>query len=164
LFGGACRLGCASPAWGACRFQNDEIVNPFEAGCGDVILTYTETDNTGNNIALGYPVPIPVDSLTPVDGFRAYQSLFERHQALLTLHNEVDGEVVGRTVADREIWAYRVGDDDSTTSDGFAEAAVLVNGGIHAREWRRRRRSPVSSRRWSTARPTVDSSSTWSRT
>ena len=132
---GACLLGCASPAWGACRFQRDEIVNPFEPGCGDVMLTYTETDNTGNNIALGYPVPIPVDSLTPVDGFRAYQSLFERHQSLLVTHDEVDGEVVGQTVAGRDIWAYLVGDDDSTTSDGFAEGAVLVNGGIHAREW-----------------------------
>ena len=67
---GACLLGGAPAAWGACQFQNDEIVNPFEPGCGDVLLTYTETDNTGNNIALGYPVPIPVYSLTPVDGFR----------------------------------------------------------------------------------------------
>ena len=60
---GACLLGAAPAAWGVCQFQNDEIVNPFEPGCGDVMLTYTETDNTGNHIALGYPVPIPVDSL-----------------------------------------------------------------------------------------------------
>ena len=80
-------------------------------------------------------MPIPVESLTPVDGFRTYASLFARHQSLLTLHDEVDGQVVGRTVADREIWAYRVGDTDATTADGFPEGSVLVNGGIHAREW-----------------------------
>ena len=34
------------------------------------MLTYTENDNEGTNIALGYPVPKPVASLTPVDGFR----------------------------------------------------------------------------------------------
>jgi len=128
-------LAAAPTTWGVCQFQNDEIVNPFEAGCGDVILTYTDSDATGNNIALGYPVPIPVDSLTPVDGFRTYDSLFERHQSLLTMHDEVDGEIVGETVAGRDIWAYRLGDDDSTTAEGFAEGAVLVNGGIHAREW-----------------------------
>ena len=132
---GVCLFAATPAAWGACRFQNDEIVNPFEAGCGDVILTYTESDNTGNNIALGYPVPIPVDSLTPVDGFRTYDSLFARHQSLLTMHEEVDGQIVGQTVAGENIWAYRLGDADTTTAEGFAEGAVLVNGGIHAREW-----------------------------
>lgn len=114
---------------------NDEITNPFEPGCGDVILTYTESDNTGNNIALGFPVPLPVASLTPVDGFRDYASLFARHQSLLTTHDEVAGQIVGQTVAGRDIWAYAIGDADALTADGFAEAAVLVNGGIHAREW-----------------------------
>ena len=133
---GVCVLAAAPAAWGACRFQNDEIVNPFEAGCGDVMLTYTESDNTGNNIALGYPVPIPVDSLTPVDGFRTYDSLFARHQSLLMDHLEVvEGHIVGETVASEDIWAYRLGDIDTTTAEGFAEGAVLVNGGIHAREW-----------------------------
>ena len=47
-----------------------------------VEFTYTESDNSGNNIALGYPVPTPVDSLTPVDGFRSYNSLNLRHQQL----------------------------------------------------------------------------------
>jgi hypothetical protein len=131
---GVCLLAATPAAWSACRFQNDEIVNPFEAGCGDVILTYTESDNTGNNIALGYPVPIPVDSLTPVDGFRTYDSLFARHQSLDMLE-EVDGQIVGQTVAGENIWAYRLGDADTTTAEGFAEGAVLVNGGIHAREW-----------------------------
>ncbi|MGH8174993.1 MAG: M14 family zinc carboxypeptidase [Steroidobacter sp.] len=114
---------------------NDEIANPFAPGCGDVIFTYTQDDNSGNNIALGFPVPLPIASLTPVDGFRTYDALLAQHQGLLTTHDEVAGRVVGQTVAGNDIWAYAIGDADALTADGFAEAAVLVNGGIHAREW-----------------------------
>jgi hypothetical protein len=129
-------LGAALPAGAACVFDADgEITNPFQAGCGDVVFTYTEADNSGTAIALGYPPPVPVASLTPVAGFRDYASLFARHQELLTLNDEVQGAVVGQTVAGRDIWAYVIGDADATTAEGFAEAAVLVNGGIHAREW-----------------------------
>ena len=104
-------LAGARPGWTACIFDaNDEITNPFEAGCGDVMLRYTESDNSGNNIALGYPVPVPVASLTPVDGCRDYASLFARHQSLLTLHDEVTGQVVGQTAGGRDIWAYVLGD------------------------------------------------------
>ncbi len=114
---------------------NGEITNPFEPGCGDVVFTYTQNDNSGNNVALGYAPPLPVASLTPVDGFRDYASLFARHQSLLVGHDEVAGQVVGQTVAGRDIWAYVIGDADGTTADGIPEAAALVNGGIHAREW-----------------------------
>jgi len=131
-------LACctAVPAAADCVFDaSGEITNPFEPGCGDVTFTYTESDNSGTNIALGYPPPVPVASLTPVSGFRDYASLFARHQELLTLNDEVAGEVVGQTVAGRDIWAYAIGDADAITAEGFAEAAVLVNSGIHAREW-----------------------------
>ena len=133
----AALLACSAlPAAADCEFDSDgEITNPFEPGCGDVVFTYTESDNSGTDIALGYPPPQPVASLTPVAGFREYDSLFARHQSLLTLNDEVDGQVVGETLAGRDIWAYVVGDADAQTSEGFAEAAVLVNGGIHAREW-----------------------------
>jgi hypothetical protein len=133
----AALLACvALPAAADCEFDNDgEITNPFEPGCGDVMFTYTENDNLGTDIALGYPPPVPVASLTPVAGFREYASLFARHQSLLTLNDEVDGQVVGETLAGRDIWAYVVGDANRRTSEGFAEPAVLVNGGIHAREW-----------------------------
>ena len=80
-------------------------------------------------------MPAPIASLTPIDGFRDYASLFARHQSLLATHDEVAGQIVGQTVAGRDIWAYAIGDPDTLTADGFAEAAVLVNGGIHAREW-----------------------------
>ena len=129
-------LGAAAPAFAACVIDaSGEITNPFAPGCGNVIFTYTENDNLGTNIALGYRPPVPVASLTPVAGFREYGSLFAQHQALLTLNDEVDGEVVGRTLAGRDIWAYVIGDANATTAEGFPEAAVLVNGGIHAREW-----------------------------
>lgn len=129
-------LLAAPAARAACIIdQNGEITNPFAPGCGDVFFTYTQNDNFGTNIALGYPPPQPVASLTPVDGFRDYASLFARHQSLLTLHDEVTGQAVGQTVAGRDIWAYAVSDTDGTTAEGFPEAAVMVNGGIHAREW-----------------------------
>ncbi|HEY6099842.1 MAG TPA: M14 family zinc carboxypeptidase, partial [Anaeromyxobacter sp.] len=128
--------GAAGPAAAACVIDaNGEITNPFERGCGDVIFTYTESDNLGTNIALGYPPPVPVASLSPVAGFREYASLFAGHQSLLTLNDEVDGEVVGQTLSGRDIWAYAIGDANATTAEGFPEGAVLVNGGIHAREW-----------------------------
>jgi hypothetical protein len=128
--------GAAGPAAAACVIDaNGEITNPFEPGCGDVIFTYTESDNLGTNIALGYPPPVPVASLTPVAGFREYASLFAEHQSLLTLNDEVDGEVVGQTLSGRDIWAYAIGDANATTAEGFPEGAVLVNGGVHAREW-----------------------------
>ena len=126
----------AGHADAACQFDaNGEITNPFAAGCGDVIFTYTENANAGTNIALGYPPPVPVASLTPVAGFRDYDSLFARHQSLLTLNDEVDGRAVGQSLAGEAIWAYVIGDPDAVTAEGFAEPAVLVNGGIHAREW-----------------------------
>ncbi len=128
--------GASLPAVAACVFDGSgEITNPFAPGCGNVIFTYTENDNLGTNIALGYPPPVPVASMTPVAGFREYGSLFARHQSLLTLNDEVDGEVVGQTLAGRDIWAYVIGDPDPDTAEGFPEAAVLINGGIHAREW-----------------------------
>jgi hypothetical protein len=128
--------GLALPAAADCTFDsNGEITNPFAAGCGDVLFTYTDNDNAGTRIALGYAPPVPVASMTPVAGFREYGALYARHQSLFALNDEVDGQVVGETLAGREIWAYVVGDPDAGTAEGFAEPAVLVNGGIHAREW-----------------------------
>jgi zinc carboxypeptidase len=133
---GLALLAAAFPAGADCDFDlHGEITNPFEPGCGDVIFTYTENDNSDTNIPLGYPPPVPVASLTPVAGFREYDSLFARHQALLALNDEVNGEIVGQTLSGRDIWAYVVSDPNGATAEGFAEPAVLVNGGIHAREW-----------------------------
>lgn len=86
-------------------------------------------------LGLGYPVPIPQDSVLPFDGFRTYASLHTRHQDLMLSTPWVSGQVVGETHAGRDIWAYRVGDDDLLTVEGLPEPAVMIQGGIHAREW-----------------------------
>jgi len=99
------------------------------------ILTYTELTNSATELAVGYPVPVPVDSLTAVSGFRTYASLHARHQDLMLSNVEVSGQVVGTTHRGRDIWAYGIGDTDNLSINEIAEAAVLINGGIHAREW-----------------------------
>ena len=88
-----------------------------------------------NKIALGYPVPIPVDTPLPFDGFRTYAGLHTRHLDLVNTTPWVHPEAVGVTRHGRTIWAYRLGDEDYLTVDGFPEPASLTNGGIHAREW-----------------------------
>jgi len=88
-----------------------------------------------NVIALGYPVPIPVDTPLPFDGFRTYAGLHMRHQDLAASTEYVHPEQIGTTFAGRTIWAYRLGDVDKLTIDGLPEPATLTNGGIHAREW-----------------------------
>ena len=99
------------------------------------VLNYTENTNSSNQLAIGYPLPIPVDSLTAVDGFRTYDSLHSQHQALAISNAEVRSSVVGQTHANRDIYAYRFSDTNSQTLDGQSEPAFLINGTIHAREW-----------------------------
>ena len=96
---------------------------------------YVNSPGGISNYALGFPVPMPRNSSTPVRGFRSYESLHTRHQDLMLLHEFVTGEVVGNTIKSREIWAYVLSDADSQTNNGGQESSVLVNGGIHAREW-----------------------------
>jgi hypothetical protein len=125
-----------TPSYSACQFNSaGDITNPNDPSCRDVQLRYTRDDDSGNNIALGYDVPFPVDSLTGVDGYRTYQSLFEQHQSLDATSSLVSGEIVGRTISGRDIWAYRIGDPDSEQPDGGPEGVALINGTIHAREW-----------------------------
>jgi hypothetical protein len=86
-------------------------------------------------IALGYPVPRPVDTPLPFDGFRTYAGLHARHQDLAATTPWVHPEEIGSTRMGRTIWAYRLGDEDRQTPYGLPEPATLTNGGIHAREW-----------------------------
>lgn len=98
-------------------------------------FTYIEEPAAGNVIALGYPVPIPEDSATPFDGFRSWEALHARHQDLMLQHDFIEGSIVGETRRGREIWAYALSSPSPTTPDGLAKSSVLINGGIHAREW-----------------------------
>ena len=102
-----------------------------------VLTEWVNTKPPGDTtkIELGYPVPIPVDTPEPFDGFRTYAGLHMRHQDLAASTPWVHPEAIGTTHHGRTIWAYRLGDDDLLTVDGFPEAATLTNGGIHAREW-----------------------------
>ena len=98
-------------------------------------FVYTENDNTGNNVALGYPVPLPIDSLTPIDGFRTYSSLNLRHHQLVEQVSWLTALNLGTTFNERTIWGYQLSDADNITISGAIEGSALINGGIHAREW-----------------------------
>jgi len=110
------------------------VAGPLHA---QVLTEWVESKLPGDTtkIALGYPVPIPVDTPEPFDGFRTYAGLHMRHQDLAVTTPYVHPEQVGVTHHGRTIWAYRLGDDDLLTVDGLPEPATLTNGGIHAREW-----------------------------
>lgn len=98
--------------------------------------TYTNTETGIDKLALGYPVPLPIQSVTAVDGFRSYLSLHARHQDMMLLSDNISGQVIGQTFNNRDIWAYQLSDPDNLTDQGFlVEGAALQNGGIHAREW-----------------------------
>ena len=88
-----------------------------------------------DKIALGYPVPIPVDTPMPFDGFRSYNGLHTRHQELAENSPFSHPIEIGETVEGRTIWAYQLGDADRVTAAGLPEHAMLTNGTIHAREW-----------------------------
>jgi hypothetical protein len=96
---------------------------------------HTRVPGATNVIALGYPVPIPVDTPLPFDGFRTYAGLHTRHLDLVDTTPWVHPEEIGATRHGRTIMAYRLGDADHLTIDGLPEPASLTNGGIHAREW-----------------------------
>ncbi|MEM9058412.1 MAG: M14 family metallopeptidase, partial [Pseudomonadota bacterium] len=136
LIGAALAALCA-PAHAQCVIDSTgaSFTNPTAPECRSQAFTFTENDAGGSNLALGYPTPQPVESLTGVDGFRSYASLLARHQDLMTVHPHVQGTVVGTTRAGNAIWAYVLGDADDRKADGSLEPAVMVNGGIHAREW-----------------------------
>lgn len=98
-------------------------------------FTYTDSDSAGSNIALGYPVPEPQLTTDPGAWFRDYAYMHAVHQSLALDHDFISAHVVGQTWAGMDIWAYRFGDAGDVTVDGEPEGSVLINGGIHAREW-----------------------------
>lgn len=102
---------------------------------GQQVAEYTETEAGPDKLPLGYPVPQPVESLTPVDGFRGYDSLHARHQALALEHDFIAAHKVGATIRGADIFAYALSDPDAVTPFGQAEPAFQITGGVHAREW-----------------------------
>lgn len=98
-------------------------------------IRFTENTAGATSIALGYPVPLPVNSQTPVAGFRRYDALEARLQDLALASPDLAREELGTTLRNRVVPLYRAGDEDTLTVEGFPEPAALINGGIHAREW-----------------------------
>lgn len=117
-------------------FATALILSALASNSSATTLTYTQDPGGTNTIALGYPVPQPINSLTPVAGFRSYNSLHARHVLLDTSSDFISAINVGTTRNGRTIWAYQFSDADALSSEGFiAEGGMLINGGIHAREW-----------------------------
>ena len=99
-------------------------------------LEYTESGTASDEFALGYPVPIPVASSAPVDGFRTYASLDAQLQGLAVANPNILARVIGQTLEGRDIIGYQLSDaDNRVIANDSNEAAILFNGGIHAREW-----------------------------
>lgn len=96
------------------------------------INSWTEQNGV---LGLGYPVPIPVETQEPFDGFRTYNGLFAKHQSMAMNNDYITGHIVGQTHYNRDIWAYLLSDENNITKYGVKEGAMMANGGIHAREW-----------------------------
>ncbi len=122
-------------AFAQCVLSGADISNLDNSACSGRMLSYTESTVGNGLIPLGYPVPMPASSLTEIDGFRTYDSLLAGQQDLALTNDNVAAMLAGSTLNGRDIWAYALGDADSTTVDGLAEPAVMAIGGIHAREW-----------------------------
>jgi len=86
-------------------------------------------------LPLGYPVPVPVASLEPVDGFREYGSLMARLHGLAMESSDLQAEAVGTTHAGRSIWAFVVSSATDLDQEGLPKPAFYLNGTTHAREW-----------------------------
>ena len=101
------------------------------------VFTYTENDSSCAGCKpLGFPVPIPVDSQSAIAGFRRYDPLIAGLQARALGNPDLSESQIGTTRGARPIRAFVASDANSTTAEGLIpEAAVLQNGGIHAREW-----------------------------
>lgn len=105
------------------------------AAQAQTINTYTQSQTGPNLLTYGLPVPLPIESLTPVDGFRSYASLDARLQGLALSSADLSAHDVGDTHAGRTIWAYVASDADGVDVEGRPEAAFFINAATHAREW-----------------------------
>ncbi|MCC6547487.1 hypothetical protein IT570_10005 [Candidatus Sumerlaeota bacterium] len=84
---------------------------------------------------LGYPVPLPVESLTPVAGFRSAASLRARFLDLELGNDDITETQTGSSLNGRAIYSYRFQHNGPNTFEGIPKSAALVQGTIHAREW-----------------------------
>lgn len=92
------------------------------------IVTITEA-------GLGYPVPLVVESQTPVDATRSYAGLMARHAQLALDHDHVTMVRTGTSLDGRSIYSYTVSTAATLTPEGFPKGAAVIQGTTHAREW-----------------------------
>lgn len=99
------------------------------------IQTYTQNQAGANLRPLGFPVPQPVASLTPIEGFRDYASLHARLQSLALGSSDIAAHSIGQTHAGRAIWAYVLSSPEGLDREGRSKPAFFINATTHAREW-----------------------------
>lgn len=99
------------------------------------VVSYAEQGNGSSVLALGYPVPIPVASLEPMDGFREYNSLMARLHGMALESDDLRAVSTGMTHAQRSIWAFVVSTPAGLDREGLPKPAFYLNGTTHAREW-----------------------------
>jgi hypothetical protein len=104
-------------------------------GQAQQLRTYTQSQVGPTFLTYGLPVPEPIESLTPVDGFRSYASLEARLQSLALSSPDLSAHDVGPTLQGRALWAYVVSDENGVDVEGRPEAAFFINANTHAREW-----------------------------
>lgn len=81
------------------------------------------------------PVPEPVVSLTPVAGFRHYDSLQARYTALSLDKDYISMSSTGNTIDGNPIYSYLFSTSDLLTPEGLEKPGAVIEGSIHAREW-----------------------------
>ena len=86
-----------------CQLSGADIGNLSDPSCAGRMFAYTEVASGPGLIPLGYPVPVPVSSLAPVDGFRTYDSLLALHQDLALTDANVRAHQIGSTLSGRDI-------------------------------------------------------------
>ncbi len=99
------------------------------------VISYAEQGSGPSILSLGYPVPLPIASTEPVDGFRDYTSLMARLHGLALDSDDLHAVAAGQTRANRSIWAFVASSPGDLDRDGRAKPAFFLNGTTHAREW-----------------------------
>lgn len=99
------------------------------------IITFTESGSAPDAFVYGLPVPEPIDSLTPVDGFRSYAALEARLQGLALTSPDLAAYDIGRSTAGRVQWVYVAGDGNGFDVENRPRPAFFINATTHAREW-----------------------------
>lgn len=84
---------------------------------------------------LGFPIPIPVSSVEPVNGFRTADALMTRFTTLALDKDFITASSVGSSIRGRTITAYRFSTADANTPEGTPKGSAMIQGTIHPREW-----------------------------